>query len=215
MKAAFFRSNLLKATTDAVRQRGTGEYTALNHLITNNSSSTRTNNNTRSYSSVNPTQIAERVSRVLTAKSNAHLSYDDLATSLGVTNTYAAQLLLGQAKLSPTTAHKLKQTLPTISDIDLESMQHDFPMRSFDEDILKEPNVYRTYEAITHNGEAIKAIINEQCGDGIMSAIDFYLDVGTTTGKHGEKRVVITFNGKFLPFIEQASDDNGCPSPRD
>jgi hypothetical protein len=52
-------------------------------------------------------------------------------------------------------------------------------------------------------------------GDGIMSAIDFYLDVGTTTGKHGEKRVVITFNGKFLPFIEQKSDDNGAKSPRD
>jgi cyanate lyase len=49
-----------------------------------------------------------------------------------------------------------------------------------------------------------------------MSAIDFYCDVGTTTGKrHGEKRVVITFNGKFLPFIEQKSDDNGAKSPRD
>jgi cyanate lyase len=48
-----------------------------------------------------------------------------------------------------------------------------------------------------------------------MSAIDFYCDVGTTTGKAGERRVVITFNGKFLPFIEQAAADNGAPSPRD
>ena len=47
----------------------------------------------------------------------------------------------------------------------------------------------------------VLGIINEQCGGGIMSAIDFYFDVGTTTGKHGEKRVVITFNGKFLPHI--------------
>ena len=70
-------------------------------------------------------------------------------------------------------------------------------------------------EAITHYGEAIKALINEQCGDGIMSAIDFYMDVGTTTGTLGEKRVVITFNGKFLPFIEQAAANNGAPSPRD
>ena len=61
---------------------------------------------------------------------------------------------------------------------------------------------------------AIKTLINEQCGDGIMSAIDFFMDVGTTTGKLGEKRVVITLNGKFLPFIEQASADNGAPSPR-
>ena len=88
------------------------------------------------------------------------------------------------------------------------------PMRGFDEEILKEPNVYRTYEAITHYGQAIKMLINEQCGDGIMSAIDFFMDVGTTTGKLGEKRVVITFNGKSLPFIEQRAADNGAPSPR-
>ena len=169
----------------------------------------------RAYSSVNAAAVADRVGRVLSAKSNANLSYDDLAKSLGVTNAYAAQLLLGQAKLTAPTAIKLKKALPDISDSDIESMQSEFPMRSFDDNILKEPNVYRTYEAITHNGEAIKAIINEQCGDGIMSAIDFYLDVGTTTGKHGEKRVVITFNGKFLPFIEQSSGDNGASSPRD
>jgi cyanate lyase len=66
-----------------------------------------------------------------------------------------------------------------------------------------------------HYGLAIKTLINEQCGDGIMSAIDFFLDVGTTTGKAGEKRVVITFNGKFLPYIEQAAENNGAPSPRD
>ena len=48
-----------------------------------------------------------------------------------------------------------------------------------------------------------------------MSAIDFYCDVGTTTGKHGEKRVVITFNGKFLPHIEQRTEDNTAGSPRD
>jgi len=169
----------------------------------------------RSYTSVNSTQVAERVGRVLAAKSSANLSYDELASILGVTNTYAAQLLLGQAKLTSSTATKLKEALPGIPDGDIDSMQIDFPMRAFDDEILKEPNVYRTYEAITHNGEAIKAIINEQCGDGIMSAIDFYLDVGTTTGKHGEKRVVITFNGKFLPFIEQNSEDNGAVSPRD
>ena len=170
---------------------------------------------TQQYSSVNSTAIAERVGRVLGAKSNSKISYDELAKSLDVTNVYAAQLLLGQAKLTPTTAEKLKKALPDISDDDIEAMKNDYPMRTFDEEILKEPNVYRTYEAITHNGEAIKSIINEQCGDGIMSAIDFYMDVGTTIGKQGEKRVVITFNGKFLPFIEQSTDDNTASSPRD
>lgn len=171
------------------------------------------------YSSSSPssgsTILAARVERVLQAKADAGVSYDQLAEALGVTNTYCAQLLLGQAKLTPDTATKLQQILPSLSQDDLNDMQNRYPMRGFDSEILKEPNVYRTYEAITHYGTAIKALINEQCGDGIMSAIDFYCDVGTTTGIHGEKRVVITFNGKFLPFIEQKSVDNTAKSPRD
>jgi cyanate lyase len=161
------------------------------------------------------THHADRVYRVMTAKSEAGISYDELATKLGVTNTYAAQLILGQAKLAPATAPKLQDALPSLSAWDIQDMIESFPMRGFDDEILKEPHVYRTYEAVTQYGQAIKSIINEQCGDGIMSAIDFYCDVGTTTGKHGEKRVVITFNGKFLPFIEQVATDNSAPSPRD
>ena len=46
-----------------------------------------------------------------------------------------------------------------------------------------------------------------------MSAIDFYMTIGSTIGKQGEKRVVITFNGKFLPHIEQNVADNTAASP--
>jgi cyanate lyase len=169
----------------------------------------------RGYASVNATDQAERTKRLLDAKAKAGLTYDALASKLGVTNTYAAQLILGQAKLSPDMAEKLQDALPTLSQQDVQDMQAIFPMRSFDSELLKEPNIYRTYEAITHYGEAIKSIINEQCGDGIMSAIDFYCDVGTTSGKNGEKRVVITFNGKFLPHIVQKDEDNTAKSPRD
>jgi len=158
-------------------------------------------------------ETAKRVQRCLAVKDASGLSFDELADGLGLTNTYTCQLLLGQAKLAPSTAPKLLGLLPELSESDVKAMQAP-PMRGFDEEILKEPNVYRTYEAITHYGQAIKLLINEQCGDGIMSAIDFFLDVGTTTGKLGEKRVVITFNGKFLPFIEQRAEDNGAPSPR-
>ena len=167
------------------------------------------------YSSIDADAVAARTARLLAAKEASGLTFDELATKIGLTNTYTVQLLLGQAQLKPDTAPKLKAALPEVSSTDLAAMQKHFPMRGFDEAILKEPNVYRTYEAITHYGEAIKALINEQCGDGIMSAIDFYMDVGTTTGTLGEKRVVITFNGKFLPFIEQSAANNGAPSPRD
>ncbi len=118
------------------------------------------------YSSVSSIDVAERTKRLLQAKDESGLTYDDLATKLGVTNTYAAQLLLGQSKLTNETAAKLQEALPSVSSDDIQQMQSNFPMRSFDEAILKEPNVYRTYEAVTHYGEAIKSIINEQCGDG-------------------------------------------------
>ena len=104
-----------------------------------------------------------------------------IADALGLQNAYTCQLFLGQAQLKKDTAEKLKGIVPQINDHDLAAMQMP-PMRGFDSEILKEPNVYRTYEAITHYGEAIKMLINEQCGDGIMSAIDFYLDVGSTVG---------------------------------
>ena len=68
--------------------------------------------------------------------------------------------------------------------------------------------MYRTQEAVLHYGDAIKTLINEKFGDGIMSAIDFYLTVDEAKGKQGEKRVVITMNGKFLSHIEQVADDN-------
>ena len=194
--------------------------------------------NARMYTTWEADETIARVQRVLAVKEQSGKTFDELANSLGLTNTYTVQLFLGQAQLKPATAEKLKAALPDLEDDDVKGMQG-APMRGFEDEILKEPNVYRTHEAITHYGEAIKTLINEQCGDGIMSAIDFYLDVGTTTGKLGEKRVVITFNGKvmlqhtdrwswrplsharsshfaqFLPFIEQVAEDNGAPSPRD
>jgi cyanate lyase len=120
----------------------------------------------RNYTSISSDDVVERTKRMLKAKSDSGLSYDDIAKILGVTNTYAAQLLLGQAKLTNETATKLRDALPNARPEDVEDMISSFPMRTFDESILKEPNVYRTYEAITHYGEAIKSIINEQCGDG-------------------------------------------------
>lgn len=57
-----------------------------------------------------------------------------------------------------------------------------------------------------HYGESLKALTNEEFGDGIMSAIDFYCDVEKMKGVGGEERVVITFNGKVsIGAIARAS----------
>ena len=106
------------------------------------------------------------------------------------------------------------QALPAAAAADLDTMEVT-PFRTWDPEILKEPHVYRTYEAVTHYGNTLKLLINEKFGDGIMSAIDFYMTVGKTVGKGGEDRVVITFNGKFLKHIEQNAADNTAPSVRE
>ena len=92
------------------------------------------------------------------------MSYDDLSNKLGLTNTYTAQLLLGQAKLTSDTAIKLQGALPSVSPKDISDMQSSFPMRSFDDQIMKEPNVYRTYEAITHVSPSISNLDYTYCG---------------------------------------------------
>jgi peptidoglycan/xylan/chitin deacetylase (PgdA/CDA1 family) len=61
----------------------------------------------------------------------------------------------------------------------------------------------RDVRQVMHYGAAFKALINERFGDGIMSAIDFYFSVGERRGAAGERRVVLTLDGKFLPHIEQ------------
>jgi len=168
----------------------------------------RTGANTASH--LDPEEKAELVAAMLAAKQDCGKTFTEIANELGMTNAYVANLFMNQARLTEETAPKLQQIVPGLTDETLLLMQR-CPMRSFNEDILQEPNVYRTYEAIMHYGEAIKHIINEECGDGIMSAIDFFLTVGTVEGKLGEKRVVITFNGKFLPHVEQKLENITAP----
>ena len=62
-----------------------------------------------------------------------------------------------------------------------------------------DPTIYRFYEALQVYGGAIKELIHEQFGDGIMSAINFSLDLQKKSHPSGD-RVVLTFDGKFLPY---------------
>jgi cyanate lyase len=62
-----------------------------------------------------------------------------------------------------------------------------------------DPLIYRFYELVMVNGPAWKALIEEEFGDGIMSAIDFSLDFEREPNSKGD-RVRITMSGKFLPY---------------
>jgi len=62
-----------------------------------------------------------------------------------------------------------------------------------------DPLIYRFYELVMVNGPAWKALIEEEFGDGIMSAIDFDMEIGREPNPRGD-RVRISMSGKFLPF---------------
>jgi hypothetical protein len=62
-----------------------------------------------------------------------------------------------------------------------------------------QPLIYRFYEVVGVYGETIKALVHEEFGDGIMSAIDYSMDIQRQPDPKGD-RVVVTLNGKFLPY---------------
>ncbi|MFV8175176.1 cyanase [Mycolicibacterium peregrinum] len=68
-----------------------------------------------------------------------------------------------------------------------------------------DPTIYRFYEALQVYGGALKEVIHEQFGDGIMSAINFSVDVQRKPHPAGD-RVVVTFDGKFLPYDWTAAE---------
>src|SRR5690606_19345928 len=74
-----------------------------------------------------------------------------------------------------------------------------FPHKHWDKTIPTDPVLYRFYEAINVYGDTMKALIHEKVGDGIMSAIDFTMDIDKIEDPKGD-RVKITWNGKFLPY---------------
>ncbi|XP_077250803.1 cyanase [Tasmannia lanceolata] len=145
------------------------------------------------------------VGRLLAVKQDSGKSYNEIAGETGLTNVYVGQLLRRQAQLKPETAKSLQAALPGLTDELIHEMMKP-PMRSYDPKIIQEPAIYRLNEAVMHFGESIKEIINEEFGDGIMSAIDFYCSVDKIKGVDGKDRVVLTLDGKYLPHTEQKSE---------
>jgi cyanate lyase len=73
------------------------------------------------------------------------------------------------------------------------------PKKAWDGAVPQDPLIYRLYEVVGVYGDTMKELIHEKFGDGIMSAIDFTMDIEKEENPKGD-RVVVTMNGKFLPY---------------
>ena len=136
---------------------------------------------------------------IIDAKIRKNLSWQDLADDTGLSLTYVTAALLGQHPL-PTFAAKLIAKRLEL-DEDAVILLQTIPLRgSIQGGVPTDPTIYRFYEMVQVYGSTLKELVHEQFGDGIISAINFKIDIKKVDDPDGGSRAVITLDGKFLPY---------------
>ena len=139
----------------------------------------------------------ELTEKILDKKRASGWTWKHIASEIGgVSPILIVGALLGQMKLVKPLAKKAA-ALFELSDAE-ERMLNEVPNRGTPMPPT-DPLLYRFYELIMVNGPAWKALIEEEFGDGIMSAIDFDMEIERQPNAKGD-RVRITMSGKFLPY---------------
>ncbi|KOG45842.1 MULTISPECIES: cyanase [Streptomyces] len=132
------------------------------------------------------------------AKTRKDLSWQQLADAAGLSVAFVTAALLGQHALPEPAAKAVAELLDL--DEDAVRLLQTIPTRgSIPGGIPTDPTIYRFHEMLQVYGTTLKALVHEQFGDGIISAINFKLDVRKVADPEGGERAVITLDGKYLP----------------
>ena len=146
----------------------------------------------------------EITQQIIAARLANSLTWQQLADAIGKPVVWTTAALLGQHPIPPDSARTLVDMLGL--DDSAVPVLAAVPMRGgLPTAVPTDPTIYRFYEVLQVYGPAIKELIHEQFGDGIMSAINFSVDVEKKPHPAGD-RVVVTLDGKFLPYDWTASD---------
>jgi cyanate lyase len=141
---------------------------------------------------------AECTRAILEAKKVKGLTFAEIADKVGRHVVWTTAALLGQATMDSAEAGVVAALLDL--DPEVAAGLQEIPMKgSLDAAVPVDPLIYRLHEITQVYGTTIKAVIHEMFGDGIMSAIDFEMDIRRIPDPKGD-RVEITYNGKFLPY---------------
>ncbi|HEX9445572.1 MAG TPA: cyanase [Candidatus Binatia bacterium] len=144
----------------------------------------------------------EATARILAAKKLKGLGFGELAAAVGRDKVWTTAALLGQHPMSVEESEKAVKALGLAEGPaqEVAAALQEIPMRgSLDTAVPVDPTIYRFYELIQVYGPTLKALIHEMFGDGILSAIDFEMDIQKKPDPKGD-RVVVTLNGKFLSY---------------
>jgi cyanate lyase len=135
---------------------------------------------------------------IRTAKLARGISWQQIADAIGRHVIWTTAALLGQATMDYAEAAKAAELLGRGPDV-VHALQQCPTKGSLDAVVPTDPLIYRFYEIVHVYGTTLKEVIHEQFGDGIMSAIDFTMDIERVPDPKGD-RVRVTMEGKFLPY---------------
>jgi cyanate lyase len=140
----------------------------------------------------------EVTEKILDAMREQSMTFEKIAKEVGRHKIWVASAIFGQASMDKKEAEKIVALLDL--DPSYASILQEYPYKgALDTIVPTDPLIYRLYEIMAIYGVPMKAIIHEMFGDGIMSAIDFEIDIRKKEDPKGD-RVVIELNGKFLPY---------------
>lgn len=135
---------------------------------------------------------------ILLAKARKDLSFAQITEGTGLSEAFVTAALLGQHALPKSAATVVGEKLGL--DVDSVALLQTIPMRgSIENGVPTDPTIYRFYEMLQVYGTTLKALVHEKFGDGIISAINFKLDIKKVEDPEGGSRAVITLDGKYLP----------------
>ncbi|AVH14099.1 cyanase [Acinetobacter indicus] len=135
---------------------------------------------------------------ILSAKVLNNIQWSSVAQEIGLSKEWVTAACLGQMALNKEQAEKIGQIF-NLSDEAVAWLQIVPYKGSLPTSIPTDPLIYRWYEVVNVYGSTIKELIHEEFGDGIMSAIDFSMDIQRESHENGD-RVNVVLSGKFLPY---------------
>ena len=141
---------------------------------------------------------------VLGAKQKKGVTFQELADGVGRHIVWTTAAIMGQATMDDTEAQALTGMLGLDSNLadEVASALQQFPMKgSLDADVPVDPLIYRLHEITQVYGTTIKAVIHEKFGDGIMSAIDFEIDIEAR--RRSQRRSGQTHLQRKVPALPQ------------
>ena len=146
-------------------------------------------------------QRTDVTEKILSAKRLKGLSWNTICAEIGGGSaTYVTAACMGQMKLRPEQAAKAAKLFGLGEEETL--LLQEVPYRgSLPALPPSDPLIYRFYELVSVYGTTWKELIQEEFGDGIMSAIDFDMAIERQPDQKGD-RVKVTMSGKFLQYKE-------------